>query len=104
MKQKNKKLKIAAIALAMALPQVAQAQSVCFVDYKAKQAGAGNLQLHYGVMQLQGKACNNSRVLEKRVSARIAVDNWVLLRIVSRFDQSGVRQRRANAGQYFLRY
>jgi len=90
--------------MALMLPQAALAQNVCFVDYKAKQAGSGDLQLHYGVMRLQGPACANPSLLEKRVTARIAVDNWTLLRILSQFRKSGVKQRRANAGQYFLRY
>ena len=104
MKQFNKTLGTGAIMLALALPEGAMAQNVCFVDYKAKQAGSADLQLHYGVMRLQGPACSDIGILEKRVAKRIAGDNWVLLRVLSQFDKSGAKQRRANAGQYFLRY
>lgn len=104
MKQITKTLKAGAVVLALVMPQAAVAQNVCYVDYKAKQTGSGSLQLHYGVMQLQGPACSNTALLENSVAARIAIDNWKLLRVLSRFDESGVNQRRANAGQYFLRY
>ncbi len=92
------------VVTVLALPTVASAQNVCFVDYKAKQAGAGNLQLHYGVMRLQGPVCSNPALLKQRVATRIAQDNWVLLRVLSRFDQNGANQRQMDAGQYFLRY
>jgi len=104
MKQIIKTIKAGAILLALMSPQAALAQNVCYVDYKAKQAGSGTLQLHYGVMRLKGPACDRPSLLENRVAQRIAGDNWILLRVLSKFDKSGVKQRRANAGQYFLRY
>lgn len=104
MKQIIKTLKAGAMVLTLVVPQMATAQDACYVDYKAKQSGSGALQLHYGVMRLKGPACSNSGLLEKRVSKRIAVDNWILLRVLSQFEKSGLNQRRANAGQYFLRY
>ena len=104
MEQIRKTITAGFVVAALLSPGMASAQNVCFVDYKAKQAGGSNLQLHYGVMRLQGPACNNPALLEKRVAKRIAKDNWVLLRILSRFDRKGANQRQANAGQYFLRY
>lgn len=103
MKQIKKILAATAMLTVLGLPGIADAQEACFVDYKAKKAGS-SLQLHYGVMRLQGAACNKPLLLEKRVKTRIAKDNWVLLRVLSQFDRNGANQRRANAGQYFLRY
>ncbi len=104
MKQILKTLKAGAVVLALIVPQMATAQNACYVDYKAKQSGSGALQLHYGVIRLKGPACSNGGLMKKRVSKRIAVDDWILLRVLSQFEKSGLDQRRANAGQYFLRY
>jgi len=84
-----------------AAPSTAAAE--CYVDYKAKQTVSA-LKLHYGVMKLPGNACNNNAKAQKVVSKRLAKGGWKLLRIMSIFDQSGLSQRQANAGAYFLRY
>ena len=84
-------------ALAVASPSFAQ----CFVDYKAKR-DAGGLELHYGVMQLD--QCNNTADVSAEVQARIAQDGWQLLRVMSSFKQKKLQDKRANAGEYFLRY
>jgi len=104
MEQIRKIMTGALLVATLALPAMASAQNVCFVDYKAKQSGGSNLQLHYGVMRLQGPACDKPALLRKRVSNRLSRDNWVLLRVLSRFDRQGANQRKVNAGQYFLRY
>ncbi len=104
MKRIMKILPVIALAFTLALPQVATANNVCFVDYKAKQTASGGLKLHYGVMRLQGAACSNRGLAKKAVAARISADGWRLLTVLSMFDKSGLKQRRNNAGQYFLRY
>lgn len=92
---------IVGLSLAAVTPSIAAAE--CFVDYKAKQSAAG-LKLHYGVMRLPDNACDNNAKAQKIVSKRLAKGGWKLLTILSRFDQSGLSQRQANAGAYFLRY
>lgn len=92
------------IGFAGMAPQMAMANGACYVDYKAKKSSGGALQLHYGVMQLSGNACSNRNAMASAVASRIGSGGWTLLRVLSKFDKSGLNQRRANAGQYFLRY
>ena len=92
---------IAGLSLAVVAPSAAAAN--CFVDYKAKQTAAG-LKLHYGVMKLPDRACTNNAAAQRVVAKRLANNGWTLLTIVSRFDGSGLSQRQANAGAYYLRY
>lgn len=97
-------LLICALALTLSLPETAVAQSHCYVDYKAKRSDGGSLQLHYGVMKLGSAACSNESRRGSVVSQRIAQGGWSLLTVMSTFDESGLQQRRGNAGQYFLKY
>lgn len=92
---------VAAVSFMLAIPSIASA--ACFVDYKAKQ-NSGGLKLHYGVMELPDAACNNNATARQIVTNRLAQGGWKLLAIMSGFDQSGLSQRQANAGAYFLRY
>ena len=91
------------LTLAAPAPALAQANG-CYADYKAQRTSGGQLQLHYGVIKLGNRACTNPDRAQAVVSRRISVDGWTLLRLVSRFDESGLNARRGNAGQYFLRY
>ncbi len=97
-------LMICGLVLALGLPQPSAAQSQCYADYKAKKSQAGALQLHYGVVKLSGGACSDRTQQSNVVQQRIAVGGWSLLRVMSTFDESGLQQRRGNAGQYFLKY
>ena len=78
------------------------AQAACFVDYKAKR-GQDGLELHYGVMAIQGM-CEDALVVEAEVQSRIAPDGWQLLRVMSSFDENGLKDKEADAGEFFLRY
>ncbi|MEM7241702.1 MAG: hypothetical protein AAF429_05910 [Pseudomonadota bacterium] len=84
-------------ALAAGSPSLAQ----CYVDYKAKR-DAGGLELHYGVMQLD--QCESAQQVKDEVQARIVEDGWQLLRVMSSFEKNKLQDKRANAGDYFLRY
>ena len=95
---------ICALLLSVSLPETAVAQAQCYVDYKAKRSDSGTLQLHYGVMQLGSAACSNESKRHVMVSQRIAQGGWSLLTVLSTFDESGLQQRRGNAGRYFLKY
>lgn len=90
--------------MSLSLPQSVAAQSHCYVDYKAKRSDGGTLQLHYGVMKLNRGACSNESRRSGVVSQRIAAGGWSLLTVMSTFDESGLQQRRGNAGQYFFKY
>lgn len=84
--------------LILALASAAQAQ--CYADYKAKQNDP--LRLHYGVAQVSGNcdAGNAAQQLEPRLSAQ----GWTLLQIQSVFGPEGLDQRKASAGQFYLRF
>lgn len=88
--------------LALVLSGVAaMANAACYADYKAKTDNP--LKLHYGVISLPDAACNRAAAGQV-IARRIAVDGWQLLTVMSVFDDSGLGQRKANAGAYFLRY
>jgi hypothetical protein len=89
---------ILALMLAAASPAAAQ----CFADYKAKRDNP--LQLHYGVVELPEAACGSTSAASSEIARRIGRDGWTLLNVVSIFGQDGLEERRANAGEYFLRY
>ena len=90
-----------ALAAILALPALS-AQAGCYADYKAKRDNP--LKLHYGVMQLPDNACASTQAAASNISQRLAGNGWVLLNVLSIFDQSGLAQRRESAGEYYLRY
>jgi len=91
---------LAALLSLAALPAAAG----CFADYKAKRDNP--LKLHYGVIALPDNACESPKAAEAEIAARIAVDGWTLLTVVSVFDETGLddEERRSNAGAFYLRY
>lgn len=76
----------------------------CYADYKASRDNP--LQLHYGVIALPDAACTMPEAVQAEIAARIAVEGWTLLTIVSVFDETGLadEDRRSNAGAFYLRY
>ncbi len=80
----------------------AAAQAACYADYKAKKDSP--LQLHYGVMQLPDGACGSAAAASRVVAPRLAQAGWTLLNVVSVFDESQLAGKKANAGQFFLRF
>lgn len=91
---------LAAAAALTILPAVAAAD--CYADYKAKKDDP--LRLHYGVIALPERACRDRARAEREIAKRIAVDDWTLLKLMSVFDESGLREREESAGSNFLRY
>lgn len=85
----------------MALPNLAAAQ--CYADYKAKQT-SGELQLHYGVIEIPDRICGNQPQMKKNIQTRIAGDGWQVLRVMSSFDDTILNSKQADAGEFFLRY
>ncbi len=88
----------AAFLVALANPGLA----ACYADYKAKRDKP--LRLHYGVIELDGKACDDADLARSEIGARLAVGNWELLNVLSIFGQGGLKEREQNAGRFFLRY
>ncbi|TKA96338.1 hypothetical protein FAZ78_11985 [Cereibacter changlensis] len=88
-------------ALAMGLALAAPAEAACYADYKAKQDRP--LRLHYGVAEVPDNACDRgsaSQVLAQRLDRA----GWTLLNVLSTFGPEGLEERKASAGEYFLRY
>ena len=73
----------------------------CYADYRAKMDNP--LRLHYGVIELPADACSVGAAAPV-IASRIAEGGWDLLQVVSVFDESGLATRRADAGDYFLRF
>ncbi|MEM1006104.1 MAG: hypothetical protein AAF496_02160 [Pseudomonadota bacterium] len=71
----------------------------CYADYKAKQDNP--LRLHYGVIQVA--SCTKSEA-QSEVAGRLSAAGWTLLNVQSVFGPEGLDQRKANAGQFYLRY
>ena len=73
----------------------------CFADYKAKQDDP--LRLHYGVAQVSDDNCDTSGAAGE-LAPRLADAGWTLLNIISTFGPEGLDERKASAGDNFLRY
>lgn len=85
------------LSLALALP----AQAECYADYKAKQDDP--LRLHYGVAKIADKNCDMGPA-KKVLTKRLASEGWTLLNVLSIFGPEGLEERKASAGEYFLRF
>jgi hypothetical protein len=89
------------LALMMAVMMAVPARAECYADYKAKQDDP--LRLHYGVAQIADQNCDKKsakRVLTKRLGS----EGWTLLNVLSIFGPEGLEERKASAGEYFLRF
>ena len=94
-----KRLSLAvALLVGFALPAAAE----CYADYKAKQDDP--LRLHYGVAQVSDQACASPKAAKGELAPRLAADGWTLLNVLSTFGPEGLSERKASAGDYFLRY
>jgi uncharacterized membrane protein len=87
-----------AVILTIALPAVASAQ--CYADYKAKRDGP--LRLHYGVAEIGGQCAPGPAAQE--LAPRLGRQGWELLDVVGVFGPEGLEERRADAGDFFLRF
>ncbi len=88
------------LTVTVALLMASTASAACYADYKAKQDGP--LRLHYGVMEVPDAACDASSAADV-VRGRLQ-EGWQLLQVMSVFGPEGLDQRKASAGEYFLRY
>ncbi|MEP1588048.1 MAG: hypothetical protein ABJR46_02165 [Tateyamaria sp.] len=93
-------MKQIALTLFVTLALASAAHAQCYADYKAKQDNP--LRLHYGVAQVSGQCSQNSAT--QQIRARLAAQGWTLLQIQAVFGPEGLEQRKASAGQYYLRF
>lgn len=78
------------------------AAAACYADYKASREPP--LRLHYGVIALPEAACETRQTAAREIARRIGREGWTLLDVVSLFGSEGLNRRRADAGDFFLRY
>lgn len=97
-----KRVTITSVILATSLALAPAAHAACYADYKAKQDNP--LKLHYGVVQVPDSVCNDKARAGQLIARRIAVGGWSLLNVMSFFGPEGLGQRKASAGQYFLKF
>ena len=76
------------------------AHASCYADYKAKQDDP--LRLQYGVARIDGPC--NANDASNELEPRLAAAGWVLLNVVSVFDDTGLDERRESAGEFYLRF
>ncbi|WP_109310647.1 hypothetical protein [Ruegeria sp. AU67] len=90
---------LSSLAVAALISLGTAASAECYADYKAKQDNP--LRLHYGVMQVS--ACDRGQA-QQEASKRLSASGWTLLNVMSVFGPEGLEKRKANAGQFYLRY
>jgi hypothetical protein len=78
------------------------AQARCYAEYKAKQDDP--LRLHYGVALLADGACPTPQDAAQRLRPRLETAGWTLLDVVGLSDRPPGDQKKANAGDYYLRF
>ena len=96
------KMHLLLLSLALSGVLANTASAACFADYKAKRENP--LRLHYGVMRIDTAPCRMSDSVIRDVAQRLAKAEWQLLGVQSVFDDSGLEQRKKDAGEYHLRF
>jgi hypothetical protein len=91
-----------ALALVCALGLALPATAGCYADYKAKQEPP--LRLAYGVAELPDAGCSGPDAAAAVLGPRLAASGWTLLAVLSLFGPEGLEERKASAGDHFLRY
>lgn len=86
-------------ALVMALSSLASAE--CYADFKVKRDDP--LTLRYGVSQVSDANCSIDAAAAE-LQPRLASGGWTLLQLLSTFGPEGLAERKASAGELFLRY
>ena len=90
------------VATVLGLALAGAARADCYADYKAKREPP--LQLAYGVAQVPQGACGSKKEAASALAPRLAAAGWTLLSVVSLFGPEGLQERKASAGDQFLRY
>jgi hypothetical protein len=88
-------------ATALALVLAGPAAAECYADFQFKRDDP--IALRYGVAQVADANCSiNAAAAE--LGPKLASDGWTLLQILSTFGPEGLAERKASAGEWFLRY
>lgn len=96
------KIRPVLLALAVLAALASPASAACYADYKAKRENP--LKLHYGVIRIDSNPCVMSDKVRSTVAKRLNSAGWQLLQVRSVFDDSGLGNRKRDAGEYFLRF
>ncbi len=94
-----KRIALPLIAALVTATAPAMADAACYADYKARRDNP--LKLHYGVMELP--SCDREAARDE-VADRLAQNDWTLLNVLGVFDETGLEERKEDAGQYYLRF
>jgi hypothetical protein len=89
------------VTATLALLVAAPASADCYADYKAKQDNP--LRLHYGVIEIPDAACSKGTAAAA-IGPRLQAAGWTVLNVLSIFGPEGLAERKASAGDYFLRF
>ena len=93
---------LSAVLVIAVLALAGTANAACYADYKAKRDNP--LRLHYGVIELPDAACADPDLSRAEIVKRIAESGWQLLNVLSIFDETGLGDKKASAGKFFLRF
>ena len=91
-----------ALTLILMLLLAVPARAECYVDFKAKRDDPYGLA--YGVSLVSDEVCGKPKQAFVELAPRLAVDGWTLKKILSSFGPEGLAERKASAGEFFLRY
>ncbi|QYK43435.1 MAG: hypothetical protein KF887_04600 [Paracoccaceae bacterium] len=94
-------MRLSPLAAALAIVLASPAGAACYADYKAKQDNP--LRLHYGVIEVPDSACSPGAA-QQVAAQRLRSAGWTLLNVMSVFGPEGLNERKASAGEHFLRY
>jgi hypothetical protein len=89
------------LALFILLSLASAAAAECYADFKVKRDDP--LTLRYGVSQVSDANCSPDAAAGE-LAPRLAGDGWTLLNVLSTFGPEGLEERKASAGEFFLRY
>ena len=95
-------MKKLALILSIITLAAGSAQASCYADYKAKRDNP--LRLHYGVIELPDAVCSDMNAASAEIARRVGAGGWTFLNVLSIFDASGLKEREASAGQFYLRF
>ncbi|MBS0126330.1 hypothetical protein [Thetidibacter halocola] len=94
-------MKTLALTLLVSLALAGAARADCFVEYKAKQDDP--LRLHYGILALPG-GCPSAPAAQDAAARRLAAGGWTLLTVLGVSAETPPDQKKANAGDFYLRF
>jgi hypothetical protein len=94
-------MKRSVLALSLLLACASPVAAECYADFKVKRDDP--LTLRYGVSQVSDANCSPDAAAGE-LTPRLASDGWTLLTVLSTFGPEGLEERKASAGEFFLRY